>query len=162
MRHLKLTGFYMTLLFVFSACNSTNNISGVYRSNFAIIGFFGTKINLKSDSTFTYRMRGDMMSDTANGKYKIRNQFVILSYDPPTIDTTLYAKYGKEVVLISQALTNSFNRPYQFYVGHNKLFQADTIGNVYKREQGFSRHKKYLFWGEHYMKKRNYYLKRID
>ena len=162
MRHLILTGFYTTLLFVFSACNSTKNIPGVYRSNFAIITFFGTKINLKSDSTFTYRMRGDLMSDTANGKYKFRNRYIILSYDSPIIDTTLYAKYGKEVVLISQALTNSSSRPYQFYVGHNKLLQADTIGNVYKREQGFSRHKKYLFWGEHYLKKRKYYLKRID
>ena len=162
MRQLILTGFYMTLLLIISACNTTKNISGVYRSNFPIIGFFGTQINLKSDSTFSYRMRGDMMGDTANGKYKVSDRFIILSYDPPTIDTTHYAKYGKEVVLISHALTNSSSRPYQFYLGHNKLFQADTLENVYRREQGFSRHKKYIFWGEQYMKKRNYFLKRID
>lgn len=157
-----MTLLYLSVLLAFSACNSTKSISGTYRSNFAIIGFFGTKINLRNDSTFTYRMRGDMMSDTANGKYKIRDRFLILSYDPPVIDTTLYAKYGKEAVLISQTLTNSSSRPYQFYLGHNKLFQADTLGNVYRQEQGLSRHKKYLFWGQHYMKRRNYYLKRIN
>ena len=162
MRQLILTGFYMILLFIISSCKTTKNPSGVYHSNFAIIGFFETKINLKSNSTFTYRMRGDMMRDTANGKYKIRNRFIILSYDPPIIDTTLYAKYDKEVVLISQALTSFSGRPNQFYLGHNKLFQADTLGNVDRREQGFSRHKRYLFWGKHYMKERNYFLKRID
>jgi hypothetical protein len=162
MRHFKLTISCLTLLVVFSACNSTKKIAGTYRSNFAIIGFFGTKINLKSDSTFSYRMRGDMMSDTANGKYKIRARFLILSYDPPTVDTTLYAKYGKEAVLISLVLQNTSSRPYQFYIGHNKLFEADTLGNIHKQEQGLSGHKKHIFWGQHYMKKRKYYLKRVD
>ena len=153
---------FLALPIVLLSCSSTKSIVGTYRSNFAVIGFFGTKINLMKDSTFGYRMRGDMMGDTANGKYRIHNHFLILTYDPPIIDTTLYSKYGKDAVVLSQALTSSLSRPKQFYIGHNKLFVTDSLSNVYKKEQGFSRHKKYLFWGQHYMTKRKYYLKRID
>ena len=162
MRYLNLTAIYTTLILGFSSCNSTKNISGTYGSNFAIIGFFGTEINLKSDATFSYRMRGDMMGDTANGKYQVKDRFLILYYDPPIVDTTLYANYGKEATLISQALTNTPSRPYKFFIAHDKLFVADTLGNINKLRQGLSRHKKYLLCGHHYMKKRKYYLKRID
>jgi hypothetical protein len=153
---------FLALPLLLLSCSSTKSIVGTYRSNFAVIGFFGTKINLMKDSTFGYRMRGDMMGDTANGKYRIQNHFLILTYDPPIVDTTLYSKYGKDAVVLSQALTNSSGRPKQFYIGHNKLFVTDSLGNVYKKEQGLSRHKKYVFWGQHYMTKRKYYLKRID
>lgn len=162
MKHFIIKSFYLTTILLFSACHSTTNISGTYRSNFAIMGYFSTKIKVNSDSTFTYRMLGHMMYDTANGKYKINGNLLILNYAPKVIDTTLHSINNRNAILLSEGLINSGSRPHQFYLRTNKLFEADSSGHIFRREQVFSKHKKYLFWGSPYIKRKRYFLKRID
>lgn len=152
----------LTVLVVVSACSSPKNMAGSYASNFPVIGYNGTRLNLNIDSTFTYRMRGHMTSDTATGRYAVMNRFLVLSYDPSIIDTILNAKYVNEAVVISQPLTGWSNRPTRFYVGRNKLFYSDSSGQVYRRKYGISKHKKFLIFGDRYMKKRKHYLIRIE
>ena len=159
---LKATFILLVSCFPFS-CNPSKNIAGVYRSNFAVAGFFVTKLTLNSDSTFGYRMRGDLSFDTANGNYKIDNRDLILFYSPPPIDTTVYYQDKKNGPVQVQPLTNSADRPKKLYIKNNKLFLIDTSGNIKKTEQGLSKHRKYLFWGQYYyVNKRRYYLKRTD
>ncbi len=96
--------FGLCISFFLSSCGSTHNISGKYRSNFAVHGFFVTRINLNTDSTFGYRMSGDLMFDTSNGHYRVGNKYVVLYHQAFQPDTSEYEKYGKEAVLLSYAL----------------------------------------------------------
>ena len=87
MKHLHLF-FLLTFFLGLISCSSTKNISGTYRSNFADLGMFITKLTLKSDSSFEYRFRGDLIFDTATGRYNIENRKLILVYDSRPIDTS--------------------------------------------------------------------------
>lgn len=144
------------------SCTSTNNIAGTYRSNFAVNGFFGTTITMNSDSTFSYRMRGDLMFDTSNGHYKIQKKYVVLYHLPFQPDTSEYKTLGKEAVLLSYALStnNHLNGPEKYLIGRKKLFVCDRSGKAVKRNIGYSKRRKFLLFGTHLQNKR-YYLKRI-
>ena len=158
---LTLTAILALLFLLILSCNSARNISGTYHSNFAIGGFFGTRIVLNKDSTFTYRMRGDLLYDTAFGQFQIRKKFVILTYRQPSEDTSY--GYGKETIQIHELFTGSHNlrQPEKYLIGHKKLYLTDSTGHKVKRQWGYSRTRKFIFVGKHwYMKK--YYLKRID
>jgi len=143
------------------SCSSTNNVAGTYTSNFAVNGFFGTRINLNTDSTFGYRMRGDMMFDTSNGHYKVDNNYIVLYHEPYKPDTSEYVKYGKEAVLLSYALStnNHLAKPEKYLVRHRKLFICDTYGRIIKKQFGYSKRRQFILFGKHWYKKR-YYLKR--
>ena len=155
--------FIICISYSFISCTSTNNISGNYRSNFAVHGFFVTRINLSTDSAFGYRMSGDMMFDTSNGHYKFDNKYVILYHQPFQPDTSEYEKYGKEAVLLSYALSTNkhLNNPGKYLVGHNKLFVCDSSGNIIKKQFGFSKRRQYIIFGKHWYKRR-YFLNRVD
>jgi hypothetical protein len=95
-----ITTITFSLLFcLLFSCNSTKNIAGTYRSKFAVNGFFGTRVYLSSDSTFTYRMRGDLAYDTAAGQFQIQQRFLILNYKPLAIDTSTEYTNAKESIL---------------------------------------------------------------
>ncbi|MGH2648092.1 MAG: hypothetical protein ACRDE8_11015, partial [Ginsengibacter sp.] len=66
--------------------NTVKNVSGVYKSNFGVGGFFGTTATLYPDSSFTFRMSGDLAYDTAAGHFQISKDFVILIYRSLAID----------------------------------------------------------------------------
>jgi len=155
--------FGLYISFFLSSCGSTHDISGKYRSNFAVHGFFVTRINLNIDSTFGYRMSGDMMFDTSNGHYRLNKKYVVLSHQPFQPDTSEYEKYGKEAVLLSYALSTNkhLTAPEKYVMGHNKLFVCDSIGNIVRKQFGYSKRRQYLFFGKHWYKRR-YYLKRVD
>jgi hypothetical protein len=125
------------------ACGPSRNITGTY----ATYGFLGTTINLNSDSTFVYLMRGHLSGDSATGIYHIEGRKLMLIYNAEPIDSSMAGRFNRVVKQY---------RPKEYYIGHNKLFIH------YKKEQGYSRHKRYLFWGDYYMTKRRYYLKRIS
>jgi hypothetical protein len=151
------------ITFCLISCRSTNNIVGTYRSNFAVHGFFGTRINLNTDSTFEYRMRGDMMFDTSNGYYKVKNNYLVLYHEPFKPDTSEYEKYGKEAVLLSYALSTNkhLDNPGKYLVGNRKLFVYDTSGQIIKKQFGYSKRRQFLLFGKHWYKRR-YYLKRVN
>lgn len=154
--------FILLSCYLFS-CHSTKNITGTYRSNFAVHGFFVTRINLKTDSTFGYRMSGDVIYDTSWGHYKITKDCLILSHEPFPPDTSEYAKFGKEAVIASPALSTSdhLNHPRKYIVGHKKIFVCDSTGNQMKKKFGYSRRRQYFIFGKHWYKRR-YFLKRIN
>ena len=104
-----------------------------------------------------------MMFDTSNGHYRVDNKYVALFHQPFQPDTSDYKKYRKEAVLLSYALsTNNYLKSSEKYVvEHNKLFVCDSIGNVVRKQFGYSKHRQYLFFGKHWYK-RQYYLKRVD
>jgi hypothetical protein len=159
------TQFFIVGLISFCliSCSSTKNISGKYRSNFPVHGFFVTRINLNADSTFGYRMSGDLIFDTSSGRYKFDKKYVTLYHEPSKPDTSEYEKYGKEAVMLSYALSTNkhLNSPSKYLVGRNMLFVCDSTGNPKKKQFGHSKHKKYIFFGKHWYKKR-YYLRLIE
>ena len=141
--------FGLIVLFLIS-CRSTNNIAGTYRSNFAVLGFFGTRINLNTDSSFGFRMRGDMNFDTSKGYYKVDNKYLALYHEPFKPDTSDYEKYGKEAVLTRYALStnNHLDNPEKYLIGNKKLFVCDTAGQVIKKQFGYSKCRQYLIFGK--------------
>lgn len=145
------------------SCRTTNNIAGSYGSKFAVGGFFGTRINLNKDSTFGYRMRGDLMFDTSNGYYKFKDGYVILYHQPFQPPASDIQKYGKEAVLLSWALSTNkhLKHPEKYLARNGKLFFCDTTGKIVKKQFGYSKTRQYLIFGRHWYKRR-YYLKRIE
>lgn len=156
MKLFKLTCFVATLLALVS-CSSTKNISGTYRSNFADLGFFVTTMKLKSDSTFEYRFRGDMIFDIANGQYKVHGRKLILTYNPSPVDTSSLASLRKMSIKLNfSALRSDANRTHIFYIRHKKLYSSYQDGKIVRKAFGYSKRKKYLFFGTHFYKHRNY------
>jgi hypothetical protein len=149
-------------LFLLTACSQSRNILGKYRSNFAVNGFFVTRLNLNSDSTFGYRMSGDLIFDTSNGHYKLDRHHLTLYHKPFQPDTSEYKKYGKEAVLLSHALSTNRHlmTPTKYLIRNDKLFVIDSTGMVIKKQFGYSKKRQYLFFGKHWYK-RKYYLKRV-
>ncbi|MBI1780902.1 MAG: hypothetical protein HYR66_05975 [Sphingobacteriales bacterium] len=144
------------------ACNSSKKITGIYHSRFAVLGFFGTRVCLKTDSTFTYRMQGDLAYDTAAGKFIVQHKLVILNYKPLPIDTSQDYLNSKGTIDAHEAITGNKNlkEPLHYLIGHNKLFLTDKKGKKIKRQWGYSRKRKYYFFGSHEYNRR-YYLKKI-
>ncbi len=141
-----------------SSCNPTSSIDGTYYSRFAEIGFFSTKIILCKDSSFTYRMQGNLIADTASGTYTVNSRILILSYGR-ILDTSHYFIDGRNLAMYN--LSNASSRQLRYYIGHKKLFKINTKGQVVKHSQGFSKRKQFLFWRSHYMTRRRYFLNRL-
>ena len=152
---------YTLILSGLLSCNSTRNISGVYKSNFGVGGFFGTTVRLYSDSNFTYRMSGDLAYDTAAGHYNVHKRTVFLIYRPLAIDTSSEYQIMKGSFSIHEAITSNHNlrEPTKYLIGHNKLFLTDKRGLKVKRQWGYSKYKRYLLFGKHWYMRR-YFLKR--
>ena len=156
-----LTCFIATTLGL-TSCSSMKNITGTYRSNFADLGFFVTNIKLKSDSTFEYRFRGDMISDTASGHFKVYRRKLILAYNPTPVDTSGLASLRDMGIKVNVSdLRSDANRTHVFYIRHHKLYGSYQDGEIVKKAFGYSKRKKYFLFGTHYYKHRNY-LRRID
>ncbi|MBS1562961.1 MAG: hypothetical protein JST39_01175 [Bacteroidetes bacterium] len=151
-------GFILSFL---SSCSPAKDVAGRYRSNFAVHGFLGTVINLNKDSSFGYRMRGDLIFDTSNGYYKLKDGYVILYHEPFKPDTSLYKIYGKESVLLTYALSYHHPAgPEKYLASHKKLFVCDSTGKVIKKQFGYSKRRQFLVFGKHWYKRR-YYLQRV-
>jgi len=154
---------FIIALFGFTSCTTTKNLEGSYRSNFADLGFFVTRIKLKSDSTFEYRFRGDLISDTATGKYNIEGRKLILTYDPRPIDTSGLAYMRSIGFKLDEPLNLKSDAalPHVFYLRGNKLFHSLQDGKIVRRATKFNKRKKYLFFGSHYYK-RKWYLAKVE
>ena len=130
----------LLLIFYSVTAFGQKNVIGCYRNNFAELGFFGTRISLKADSTFQYRFAGDLLSDDGSGKYHL-------------IKDTIFLRFDKD--------SSKYNRPTKYLYRHNKLFSFNIkTGKIVKYAQGYSKHKEYLFFGSHY-RAMKHYLKRV-
>jgi hypothetical protein len=154
--------FYFIFLLELFSCDSTKNITGTYQSNFAEAGFISTKIILNKDSTFGYLKQGDMMYDTAFGFYQIKSQHLVLNFEKPKFDTSLYSIYGKDAVNFYNMTWNEYkHNPEQYLIRRNKLRECDSIGRIVRWSFGSFKRRKYLLFGRHDHKKR-YFLKKIN
>ena len=128
-------------------------IFGYYTSNVAELGFFGTKIRLNKDYTFEYEFSGDLINQTGKGTFEINDKNeVLLIFENKKDEEKTAAE------LLSSGNSKIENKKYKYQNG--KLFTFHIDGYVVKRGQAYSRHKKYLFWGERYLTKRRIYLKK--
>jgi hypothetical protein len=147
-----------SLLLIFIIIFSSNlfgqeKIFGYYSSNVAELGFFVTKIRLNKNYTFEYEFSGDLINQTGKGTFEITNENVILlKFENEKEEDKSVAE------LISSGNGKIENKKYKYKNG--KLFQFHIDGYVVKRGQAYSRHKRYLFFGERYLTKRRIYLKK--
>ena len=128
-------------------------IFGHYSSNVAELGFFVTKLKLNKDYTFDYEFHGDLIHQKGKGTFEILDKNVILLDFEDKNEGD-----GSVVDLLSSGGTKIEDKKYKYKNG--KLFSFHIDGYVVKRGQAYSRHKKYLFWGERYLTKRRIYLEK--
>ena len=77
--------FIGVLIFAFSHCSTSRQLRnprpfGIYRDNIAWGGFFVKKFVINKDNTFTYRFRGDLLSDTSSGIYYLIKDTIFFKY----------------------------------------------------------------------------------
>lgn len=139
------------------SCISVRNVAGTYGSRFVDLGFFSTRIVLQKDSSFTYRMRGDMAYDTAAGSYSVRGKY--LSFHPNSwpVDTTGLGPFCRIWVTSDIPCRHMISK---CKLGRNKLFFVQENGRKVARSADLSSRKKIVLWGSPYPKRRNY-LKRL-
>ncbi len=128
------------ILFVSSPVFSQNkDVTGCYSSNFAVIGWFGIHLELKSDSTFYYTHKGDLLFDGATGIYQVKGKIIQLFYDIPKYDT-LYFKYTDTLnqidsISIPQRVNHlEQTRPYTLIYKRNKLLLQSKEGEKIKKK----------------------------
>lgn len=154
--------FLATLAALLSSCGTSKDITGTYRSKFAVGGFFTTKVQLNADSTLQYIFEGDLEYEKATGHYRVDGNKLYILFDKEEPDSDF--PYHRFDVMPLKNVTHNGNRiDYQkiLYIGHHKLFPAniDTEKKV-TRDQGAFRRRKYFLWGSHYFKRRFYYKKK--
>jgi hypothetical protein len=153
--------FILELIFIGNSCNSERNITGTYRSNFAEMGFFSSKLKLKPDSSFEYYFRGDLIFDTATGNYCISKRKLILTYDQTPIDTSQFVYLRALGFNFDTPQRSDENHSHIYYIRKNKLYVSFQDGKIVRKAHGYSERKKYVLFGTHYFKMR-YYLNRIE
>jgi hypothetical protein len=138
------------------ACKTNQDIAGTYQSNFAVHGFFGTRIMLAQDSTFEYRMRGDMAFDTSYGTFRVIEGFVILHHKPYELDTAGKSIEEQQSIALSYALSTNkhLGQEDKYEIGKQKLFVCDKKGVVTKREFGHSKLRQFIIFGKHWYKRK--------
>lgn len=170
------------ILLTFYSCNTIHDVSGIYATKFADLGFFSTTIKLNKDSTFQYRWVGDLLSDNGIGTYSVEKRKITLKFIPSKHDTISYYEeiedsipsfqrigdkyYFKEKKLIKKTIhvleiKNRDNRKtLQCYFRNNKLLGLSKYGKVINMKSFvYSRRKKYFLFGSHYFKRKNPLIK---
>jgi hypothetical protein len=155
---LLLNGYILTFLFCNYSCSTTKNLKGTYVSKFAIIGFFATRVTIKSDTTFGYHFSGDLENDSAQGEYKILNNILFLKFDTLKLKIDSADPFHTLVVNHSEA-----SRPYQLLFKHNKLFKISKDGQITKMETASVTRRKFILFGQKISKfrKKKYYYKKL-
>jgi hypothetical protein len=151
----------LALLFVcLTSCINERNIAGRYKSNFAVHGFFGTSIYLNSDSSFNYRMSGDLSYDTSIGHYTINGKYLELVHQEYPLDSAEYLKNREGYMLMySLSYNRHLNDTTRYVIGNAKLFSTDSTGRKVSKKFGYSKQRQYFLFGKHWYEKR-YFLKK--
>jgi hypothetical protein len=154
--------FTIVLCGLFS-CNSTENIAGTYKTNFAVLGFFGTTIRLKKDSTLQYVFQGDLMYDSTTGRYSIHDKKVYITFDKEFRDTNkLYYRFDNMALKTNIMSGDTAHYQIFYFTGHNKLFSSHIeTGKKVTNARRHNKRKKYLLFGSHYYNRR-WYLRHVD
>ena len=104
---------------------TTEKKYGIYRDNVAALGFFVRKFEINSNNTFTYRFRGDLLSDTSAGTYYLVKDTIFFQYQYNNYDS-IYQKYKREGKPVPIEITLSDNsshlRPKKLLWENDKMF----------------------------------------
>jgi hypothetical protein len=140
------------------SCSSTKNITGKYATNFASLGFFGTTIILKPDSTLSYKFSGDLIYHFVTGTYKVSRNKVYMLFNKEIIDTNFVGSpLFDDTIHIATSKKDTIRYQRYFYIGHDKLFFSNyKTGKIITKAKRYNRRKKFLFLGSHYYMKRHY------
>jgi hypothetical protein len=154
--------FISVLALTLLSCGSTRPIAGTYHSRFAELYMFATTVRLKADSTMQYVFQGDMLYDSATGRYRVRGSSVYLEFDREVRDTNkLYYRFDDMPQRHAYYRGDSIPYKMLMYVGRDKLFPAYTkTGRRVTREKAYSRRRRFWLFGSHYYTRRFYYKKR--
>jgi len=147
------------LIIALGACSSNKDITGIYKSNFADLGFFITKLELRKDSTLRYNFDGDLIHQELNGKYTFKNDNLYLLFDKEKDsmreEELLAGNYNNYDMRNEDGI--SFHKKYLFK--NYRLFVYGKENKLIKRSRYYSGRKRYLFFGPTWSKKK-YYLKK--
>ena len=156
----RLTTKILSIIFLCGllSCSSTKKIAGKYATNFASLGFFGTTIILKPDSTLSYKFSGDMIYHLVTGTYKISNNKAYMLFDKEILDTNFVnSPLFDHTIHITTSKKDTIRYQRYFYIGHDKLFFSNyKTGEKITKAKRYNSRKKFLFFGSHYYKKRHY------
>lgn len=161
------------ILFVLlTSCNSNKNVVGKYRSNFAELGFFITKIELKPDSTFHYEFSGDLQHTELDGKYKVENKNLYLRFNKlkGESENKIIEINGKDTIVNFEDFgkTHSYDlkkeKEIEYHLKHKisngKLFVYNIQTNkIVRKVKKYSAKRKYILFGPKYYYKKRYLIK---
>lgn len=103
-------------------------LTGFYSSKTADLGFFVTRVQLETDSTFKYEFSGDLAYSKGTGKYRIEGKKIIhLEFDPINLDSAS---------TLMDALSGgaSRTRPMKFLYKRRRLYYFHvTTGQLVKK-----------------------------
>ena len=163
------------ILFVLlTSCNSNKIVVGKYRSNFAEMGFFITKIELKPDNTFHYEFSGDLQHTELDGIYRIEKNDLYLRFNKLKGETEKDAiKIVKNDTIVDfEKLSNSHSyelkkdKKIEYHLkyrrSNGKLFVYNIQTNkIVRKAKKYSDKRKYILFGPKYYYKKMY-LKKVE
>jgi hypothetical protein len=160
---------FFTLLI---SCNVKEKFIGKYRSNFAEMGFFITKVELKEDKTFHYVCSGDLMYTELDGKYIFKNKNLYLRFNKLKGETEseIIKVNGKDTIVNFENMgkthsyelkkENEIEYHLKYKISSQKLFSYNVKTNkIVRKANGYFSTRKYLIFGSKYYKKKNYLMK---
>ena len=101
---------------------------GKYTLNFTTYGMFGSSIELKPDSTFIKKFRGDLMNDSSFGKWSANKDTLILNFDTVNYPEARY-KLSENYLIKKKKLIP--NQNLITYLKHKGIW--DTLPEKLKR-----------------------------
>jgi hypothetical protein len=156
------------------SCSVNKKVDGKYRSNFAEMGFFVTKIELNRDNTFHYEFSGDLLHTELDGKYRVENKKLYLRFNKLKGETEskIGKVNGKDTIVNFENLGNSHSYELKkeneieyhlkYKISKQRLFVYNVqTDQIVRKANGYSETRKYLFFGPKYYKKKKY-LKKIE
>ena len=122
--------FWLLIVILVFGCSSgvKNLYLGKYKTGYASYGKFVTTIELKADSTFIKNFRGDMMNDNCYGKWSVKYDTLLLSFDTITYPNCRYKKQERYLINGKKLIF-----PNTLIADFKKRGIWDTLSPKYKR-----------------------------
>lgn len=140
----------LVLIVSFAKAQSSKVYNGIYNDG------HGSKIELRSDSTFLYTYRFDMISTWSSGKWSVKNDTMFLTMIPVYDTVKVYNKngafmhydkakadepipkmqvrYDGTVTANTDKWQNYLPNPQKLYISQGRLYTIDLKGSPVKRK----------------------------
>jgi hypothetical protein len=152
--------FFISLSYGLVSCSPSKNISGLYRSNFAILGNVTEAIRLKPDNTLEFTFSGDINYDSTAGQYQVYYKKLYITFSRET--DKLYSGLNDMPLKSNIYFGDTIYYKMFYFIGHNKLYITNLqTGKKITRAIRENKMKKFIFFGSRSYN-RKYYLKRVD